>query len=1140
MLVLSTFGPLVSDYSQAVEVKNNILIINEYHSDLEISELHSVFKFSHIVLPELNISKGLNLGIDNDDLKLLTEISNLNNEPKVLLSLGRFHQVPELFLNELSNDHKIDNISLKLSDLCSKIEVSGVAFLFGGTFEDFSFDEKLVLSEIVSNLRINLINEGYLVSGYKINHLSLFDPKKSNLWQIGEIDKHADVITEKISRVSKNNKENNDKLSRLPINDQKKNPSKPKTNKTVIDGSSGSSSGGGSIIINHINNQTVDKDHDGILDSQDNCLSVANHDQFDHDSDGIGNVCDSDYQTYISSLNTSNRSSNQNFGYGYGNNDNQPDPNNNVTNKTLQTNSYCFVDEENVFPFTGQNNCLLKYDETVIEEGLNNANYGIANSPLASFNGNVYLLYVREDPNNNEKYQTIVARSQANGIWSYSVVDDNTRYDPYHNHPSLAVDSLGFVHIAYNMHNTPWQYKVSKNPEDISEWEFKGQYAGEQTGGTTANNSDCTDDCADNWYSTGTASIPGNQITYPYFIADNNGVLYLTFRECIVCSEPIDNHRHRGSGLVKYDVNNKSWSRVGNTHFIADQSYLGQILRLSFDKNNHMYLSWVFGPHYSPSSNTYYAESKYLGHAISTDNGNSFHTVNGTSYSLPIDYSQYSQILDPEWSLSAGEYMSGYSEIGALNGFPHISLRPRNINRAWINYDGNNWTTPSALNNNNAYHFLINYNDKIYSVSSNRLHRSMDGGNNWEEFNLWTSYDEKADKTWLDYVYSRNQEDTLRFLIQDNSGKLKLYKARYDDTAKQTQNNTTNLQLPIVFGFSQPTDVINPGENVKDQIKAQVAQGVYEVPIYPGGSVSPDGSSLALLGSNPPDLSNFMNLLTEIENEDPNLNPNDLRLRVYIRASVTTADAGPPANPNSPGKFELSDLNKRTNLIDLINKLANGEIYNIDGSRIDEFTLDFEDTTASNFDPADIDTGDNIDDSSISTVAIFISELKQSGFSKKVGLYSLGVLNENWFPNELETPGSPFASSPRNWISQVDLQNLFTAGLDVFEFAAYSIFPDLNGSGGFADPTTYGPIHDGFSSFVNHHIQTIQDLGKDPQQNLRILLPVYTDPNVIDLSTALSTLQNLVTNQIFDKIYGGVFDFGSLDANERSMILNAM
>ncbi len=44
----------------------------------------------------------------------------------------------------------------------------------------------------------------------------------------------------------------------------------------------------------------VDPDNDGIFGTLDNCPSIANPDQLDNDNDGIGNLCDEDYNASIS------------------------------------------------------------------------------------------------------------------------------------------------------------------------------------------------------------------------------------------------------------------------------------------------------------------------------------------------------------------------------------------------------------------------------------------------------------------------------------------------------------------------------------------------------------------------------------------------------------------------------------------------------------------------------------------------------------------------------------------------------------------------------------------------------------------------------------------------------------------------
>src|SRR4051794_6552320 len=57
---------------------------------------------------------------------------------------------------------------------------------------------------------------------------------------------------------------------------------------TVADGSNGS----GSAVLDAGPDAPTDTDNDGIPDSLDNCPTVANPDQRDHDVDGRGDVCD--------------------------------------------------------------------------------------------------------------------------------------------------------------------------------------------------------------------------------------------------------------------------------------------------------------------------------------------------------------------------------------------------------------------------------------------------------------------------------------------------------------------------------------------------------------------------------------------------------------------------------------------------------------------------------------------------------------------------------------------------------------------------------------------------------------------------------------------------------------------------------
>lgn len=48
------------------------------------------------------------------------------------------------------------------------------------------------------------------------------------------------------------------------------------------------------IVASDLSVASDDQDNDGIIDSSDNCLNIANADQRDTDGDGFGNACDAD------------------------------------------------------------------------------------------------------------------------------------------------------------------------------------------------------------------------------------------------------------------------------------------------------------------------------------------------------------------------------------------------------------------------------------------------------------------------------------------------------------------------------------------------------------------------------------------------------------------------------------------------------------------------------------------------------------------------------------------------------------------------------------------------------------------------------------------------------------------------------
>lgn len=341
------------------------------------------------------------------------------------------------------------------------------------------------------------------------------------------------------------------------------------------------------------------------------------------------------------------------------------------------------------------------------------------------------------------------------------------------------------------------------------------------------------------------------------------------------------------------------------------------------------------------------------------------------------------------------------------------------------------------------------------------------------------------------------------------------------------------LKAPAIFGFSSPRAVLQPTSVEEHQIIEQLKRGVTEVPVYLGGSVTPDGKELRLQGF-APDLKPFMDLLKKIE-VNGGLNTGTIRLRPYLRASLTAEDAS--AQPSAPGKISLNDPAVRSSLISLTKELLSGK-YGLDASRVDELTLDFENITASNFDPQDLAPGD---EGNVTQLASLVKELRAAGVTQKLGLYCAGILNSNWFPSETAQPvGSPFKNSPRDFVSPDDVKLLLTSGVDVLEVGAYSVFPNLSGAGGFANPNLYGPIHAEYASFVGFHIDTVKGLGFDPEKRLRLLVPVFSGSDIVPFKDALAALKDRIRTGLVNTLQSGVFDFGNMDAQEQADHLAAL
>ncbi|OHB73759.1 MAG: hypothetical protein A2Z25_00750 [Planctomycetes bacterium RBG_16_55_9] len=429
-------------------------------------------------------------------------------------------------------------------------------------------------------------------------------------------------------------------------------------------------------------------------------------------------------------------------------------------------------------------------------------NIGLFNSPIFTFNENIYVAFVQEDEQQPGVYQTVVGK-YSNNAWEFSVVEPHNMLNKYHAQPSLAVDTDGYIHVTYNMHSSPWQYSVSREPEDISTWEFRGQ---------TLNGPHNKIESSYGFY-TAEADIPGLRITYQTMHTDRNGKIYIAFREAGIYSGVSYSKQRWSLGIASYDVSTKTWSRVGPNPDV-DTSALAQTFATEYDKrpqgakiffdvNNRMHVSWTWYAEYEDDGSGH-LEPNWATYAYSDDGGMTFYRADNAPLTLPISIDQTDIIVPPSWLEPVDPtqgYFYAYTEINAMpNGTPYVWIMPKSGTRPGTGrafcyrMPRGGWSQP-ILAPYGATKFAIDDNGIITFISSGiRIHRSYDNGRTWIQWEIDLTDGSYAH--WVDYSYTP-ATGQLRFLAQSNStGELRVYTVNFSDvvtseneSVKKTSSN---------------------------------------------------------------------------------------------------------------------------------------------------------------------------------------------------------------------------------------------------------------------------------------------------------------------------------------------------------------
>jgi len=232
-----------------------------------------------------------------------------------------------------------------------------------------------------------------------------------------------------------------------------------------------------------------------------------------------------------------------------------------------------------------------------------------------------------------------------------------------HNSISIAVDGEGFLHMAWNHHDSPLQYCRSVRP---------GSLELETMGAMVGNSED--------------------RVTYPEFYSLPNGSLLFLYRDGV-----------SGGGnllLNRYDLKKKRWTRLQDK-LIDGEGKRNAYPQMAVDVHGTVHLSWVWRE--SPDV----ATNHDMCYAKSTDGGKTWQKYSGEQYRLPIT----AKTAEYVWRIQPGSELINQTSMSAdTHGRPYIATYfrpPAQLVPQYhiIHHDGERWrasqvtrrTTPFSL-----------------------------------------------------------------------------------------------------------------------------------------------------------------------------------------------------------------------------------------------------------------------------------------------------------------------------------------------------------------------------------------------------------------------------------------------------------
>lgn len=318
--------------------------------------------------------------------------------------------------------------------------------------------------------------------------------------------------------------------------------------------------------------------------------------------------------------------------------------------------------------------------------------------------------------------------------WKNVTVDERTLYNRWHTAPSVAVDKAGKIHIAYNMHNFPWQYKKSDQAHNINSLVFRGQPI------TDAELKLAEEKNQTRFPTLGSADIPGNQITYPSFYKDRNGKLFVSYRFAAAPKRGFS-ERTMSTGIASYDTNSNKWTSVGarfnhtNGDFDADSTSPGAAVVFAGKRGWTSYLARVAFSKQNELVASMFWRSGIAGRQVSMPcvirsmGSNDVVDMKGSSMSFPIQ-------PDKCGNIGVNNNMAFYS-IGSFTidnqDNPYLLMSPTEGSRFISRYDSSQqrWIQEKAPQG--ATEIFFDKDNNLYAIASGiKIYKRASVNSKWE------------------------------------------------------------------------------------------------------------------------------------------------------------------------------------------------------------------------------------------------------------------------------------------------------------------------------------------------------------------------------------------------------------------------